>query len=163
MLVQIDTLHERSQPSHHCRHFSAIDPITRYAHAHLSHQASSSAAASFLRDCLERWPHPISSIQVDNGSEFMGAFERVCSERGVELVTIPPATPKPNAHVERLQPTFRDEHYAFEPPALALTEANTHLASYLHSYNHHRPHHALHLQTPIEYAQGWNPPTSQTT
>ena len=163
MLVQIDTLHEYSHTLRKRIHFSAVDPVIRYAHAHLGVSGASTAAAAFLRECLDIWPHPITSIQVDNGSEFMGAFERVCGERGIELVTIPPATPKANAHVERLQRTFRDEHYAFEPPSLDLDEANNLLQDYLQYYNHQRPHHALAMSTPIEYSQSWNSTMRQTT
>ncbi|HEX7021519.1 MAG TPA: integrase core domain-containing protein, partial [Trueperaceae bacterium] len=42
----------------------------------------------------------------------------------------PPGTPKANGKVERMQRTFRDEHYAYEPPHLDLEGANTHLRSY---------------------------------
>lgn len=163
MLVQIDTLHEYSHTLRKRMHFSAIDPVTRYAHAHVGLSGSSTAAAAFLKECLDTWPHPITSIQVDNGSEFMGAFERICRERSIDLVTIPPATPKANAHVERLQRTFRDEHYAYEPPSLDLAEANTLLQGYLDYYNHQRPHHALAMSTPMAYSQSWNSTPRQTS
>lgn len=117
MLVQIDTLHEYSHTLRKRMHFSAVDPITRYAHAHRG-LSGSSAAAALLRECLETWPHPITSIQVDNVLP-AGAFACVCQERGIDLVTIPPATPEANAHGERLQRTFRDERYAYahHPPS----------------------------------------------
>ncbi len=151
-LVQIDTLHEYS--NQHLRvHFSAIDPINRFAHAKLYPTASSHNAKAFLEECLSVWPTPITSLQVDNGSEFKGHHEKACQELNLELVTIPPATPKANGKVERLQRTFRDEHYAYEPPALTLHEANNHLRTYLDFYNHHRPHKALNNQTPINYTQ----------
>jgi transposase InsO family protein len=76
-------------------------------------------------------------------------------------VTIPPSRPQRNGCVERLQRTFRDEHYAYEPASLDLDGANAHLDAYLHYYNHHRPHHALDLKTPMEYAPTRNPQTSQ--
>lgn len=159
-LIQVDTLHEYSRGERRL-HFSAVDPITRYAHASLHRNLSSSVAAAFLRDCLATWPHPIRSVQVDNGSEFKGAFERACRDLDLDLVTIPPASPKSNAHVERLQRTFREEHYAFEGPSLDLAQANHSLRDYLTYYNHHRPHKSLGMRTPIEYAHAWNPPTSQ--
>ena len=155
-LIQIDTLHEYSTLRARY-HFSAVDPTRKFAHARLYERASSRSAEGFLRECLERWPDRIRSIQVDNGSEFRGAFEHACAALGIELVTIPPSRPQRNGCVERLQRTFRDEHYAFEPASLDLAGANEHLDAYLHYYNHHRPHHALQLKTPMEYAHPRNP------
>lgn len=159
-LVQLDTLHEYSNQTRRI-HFSAIDPSNRYAHAKLTTTASSSNAKAFLEECLATWPHPITSLQVDNGSEFKGHFERACQDLNLELVTIPPASPKSNGKVERLQRTFRDEHYAYEPPNLNLAQANEHLRTYLTFYNYRRPHHALALRTPMTYHQDRNP-TSHT-
>lgn len=162
-LIQIDTLHEYStlKPRYH---FSAVDPVRKFAHARLSDRASSRSAEGFLRECLERWPDRIRSIQVDNGSEFRGAFEHACAQLGLELVTIPPNQPQRNGCVERLQRTFRDEHYAYEPASLDLDGANAHLDTYLHYYNHHRPHRTLQLKTPMEYAHPRNPqPTGHET
>jgi transposase InsO family protein len=155
-LVQIDTLHEYStlKPRYH---FSAVDPTRKFAHARLFERASSRSAERFLIECLERWPDRIRSVQVDNGSEFRGDFERACATLGLELVTIAPHRPQRNGCVERLQRTFRDEHYAFEPASLDLAGANTHLDAYLQYYNHERPHHALSLKTPMEYAPLRNP------
>jgi transposase InsO family protein len=161
-LIQIDTLHEYSTLQARY-HFSAVDPTRKFAHARLFDRASSRSAEDFLRECVERWPDRIRSVQVDNGSEFHGAFERACADLGLELVTIPPSRPQRNGCVERLQRTFRDEHYAYEPASPDLATANAHLDIYLHYYNHHRPHHTLHLKTPMEYAPPRNPPTSQTS
>lgn len=161
-LVQIDTLVERSDGRVRY-HFSAIDPVQRCAHARLYASGTSRNAAAFLRECLQRWPSPITSVQVDNGSEFMGAFEQACMELGIELVTIPPRSPKRNAKVERLQRTFRDEHYAYEPPSLDLEDANAYLDAYLHYYNHQRPHMGLGMRTPMEYASHGTPRTGQTS
>ena len=155
-LIQIDTLHEYSN-LHVRYHFSAVDPTRKFAHARLFASARSRNAERFLRECLECWPDRIRSVQVDNGSEFRGDFERACAQLGLELVTIAPHRPQRNGCVERLQRTFRDEHYAFEPASLDLAGANAHLDTYLRYYNHERPHHALGLKTPMEYAPTRNP------
>src|SRR5690606_20885418 len=94
----------------------AVDPVTRVAHAQLYKSLTSKSAREFLAELIAALPFPLRSVQVDNGSEFKGAFEAACAELGVPLYTIPPRTPKANAKVERLHRTFRDEHYAFEPP-----------------------------------------------
>lgn len=161
-LVQLDTLVESSQVRSRWQ-FSAVDPVSRHVHARLVTRPGSAQAARFLEACLDTWPHPIESIQVDNGSEFKGAFERVCAERGIELVTIAPASPRSNGCVERLQRTFRDEYYAVEPAHEGVDAGNDHLQAYLHYYNHERPHHALDLRTPSEYTAPRNPQTRQTS
>ena len=159
-LVQIDTLVERSDARVRY-HFSAIDPVQRCAHARLAASGTSRNAAAFLLECIECWPSPIRSVQVDNGSEFMGEFERACQELGIELVTIPPRSPKRNGKVERLQRTFRDEHYAYEPPSLSLSEANEHLDAYVHHYNHERPHMGIGMRPPMTYDATGTPRTGQ--
>lgn len=160
-LVQIDTLFETSQPGRVRTHFTAIDPIQRFVHAKQAPSAKSRHAKAFLDEVLDRWPERVRSIQIDNGSEFKGAFELACKAKGIELVTIPPRTPKANAHVERMQRTFRDEHYAREPVSLTREEEAAHLDAYLHYYNYRRPHHSLGLKPPMAYTHPENPPTGQ--
>lgn len=155
-LVQIDTLHERSLLGRPRFHFSAQDPSTKWLHAELYHSASSANAAQFLSDLRSTMPFPISSVQVDNGSEFKGKFETACQQQGIEQLLIPPASPRANGMIERTQRTFREEHYAYEPPSLELAEQREALASYVHYYNHIRPHQALDYQTPAEYARTRN-------
>lgn len=160
-LVQLDTLQERTlgEPRYQ---FTAVDPVTRVAHAQLYKSLTSKSAREFLAELITALPFPLRSVQVDNGSEFKGAFEAACAELGVPLYTIPPRTPKANAKVERLHRTFRDEHYAFEPPTLTIEEQRAALKAYLHHYNHHRPHKALDYQTPAAYAHQRSLPSQMT-
>jgi transposase InsO family protein len=154
-LVQVDTLHERSLDRPRFQ-FTAVDPVTRFAHAQLYPSPSSVNARAFLEELITVLPFPLRSVQVDNGGEFRGAFEAACAELSIPVYTIPPRAPKANAKVERLQRTFRDEHYAFEPPSLTLEERRQALGAYLHPYNHHRPHKALDYQAPAAYGRARN-------
>lgn len=97
-LVQIDTLHGRSVLGRPRFHFSAQDPTTKWLHAELHGSASSANAAKFLAALRSAMPFPIRSVQVDNGSEFMGCFEAACQPGGVEQHLIPPATPPGERH-----------------------------------------------------------------
>lgn len=76
-LVQIDHMsvikHNLSM-----KEFSAWDPITKTIVADITSNASSSAAAKFLRKVIKDMPFPIKSVQVDGGSEFMKDFEFEC-------------------------------------------------------------------------------------
>lgn len=162
-LVQIDTLHERSVLGRPRYQFTAVDPIGRHLFAQLYSSPTSRNAASFLRELITVFPVPVRSVQVDNGSEFMGEFERACQELGVALFTIPPASPKANGMVERAQRSCREEHYAFEPPCLTLQEEREALAEFVHHYNRVRPHKALGYLTPMEYHHARNLKVSQQT
>lgn len=155
-LVQIDTLHEGSLLGRPRYQFTAQDPTTKWLHAELYSRASSGNAASFLRGLLASAPFEISSVQVDNGSEFKGRFEAACQARNIAECLIPPASPRANGMIERAQRTFREEHYAYEPACLNLEQERAALAAYVHYYNHIRPHQALDYQTPAEYAKNRN-------
>ena len=155
-LVQIDTLHERSILGRPRYQFTAQDPSSKWLHAELYSRANSHNAASFLTDMVKAMPFEVISVQVDNGSEFMGEFERACQQRGIAEFTIPPATPKANGMIERTQRVSREEHYAYEPPSLSLEEERAALAAFVHYYNHVRPHQALGYLTPAEYLEARN-------
>lgn len=155
-LVQIDTLHERSLLGRPRFHFSAQDPSSKWLHAELYHSASSANAAAFLSGLQSAMPFAISSVQVDNGSEFMARFEAACKERGIAQFLIPPASPRANGMIERTQRTFREEYYAYEPASLDLEEQRSSLAAFVHYYNYIRPHQALGYLTPAEYAESRN-------
>lgn len=157
-LVQVDTLHEYSLLGKPRFQFTAVDPTLRWLHAQAFRRASSANAERFLESLIAALPFELKSVQVDNGSEFMGAFERACSRMGIGLYTIPPGMPKANAMVERAQRTCREEFYAFEAPTLTSEEQERALSGWVHYFNHIRPHQALAYKTPAEYARERNHP-----
>lgn len=154
--VQIDTLHENSMRGRRRFQFTAQDPTTKWLHAELYTSASSRNAGRFLAELVNAMPFEVQSVQVDNGSEFRGEFEKRCQERGIAEYTIPPATPKANGMIERTQRASREEYYAYEPPSLDLKGERAALADFVHYYNHTRPHQALGYLTPAEYAKARN-------
>jgi hypothetical protein len=48
-------------------------------------------------------------MQVDGGSEFMGAFEAACQGQVIVLCVLPPRSPKLNGRIERLNGTAHRE------------------------------------------------------
>jgi transposase InsO family protein len=80
----------------------------------------------------------------------MGEFEEACQGLGVQLFVLPPESPKLNAHVERMQRTFRDEFYTRPLPS-KIPELQQRLDAYLEHYNRRRPHRALGGLAPLEY------------
>ncbi len=58
---------------------------------------------------------PVSSVQVDGGSEFMQEFETACRDAGIPLHVLPPRRPDINGSVERSNRTLRSG-YMVRPP-----------------------------------------------
>jgi IS30 family transposase len=135
------------------RQFSAIDPKTRLLVSELYSCATSSTAKKFLLEkVLKDFPFPITSIQVDGGSEFRKHFEEVCEELSIELFVLKPSSPKYNGRVERSNRIVREEFYARKDLlANSLGEFREELAKYLKKYNDYRPHSKLDFKTPMEY------------
>ena len=98
-LVQVDTLDVRPLPGVVLKHFTARDVVSRCDVLQVGTQATSASAARFLDAIVARMPFPVRAIQVDGGSEFQGAFEEACKERGVLLFGAAAAF----AEVERLR------------------------------------------------------------
>ncbi len=110
-LVQIDHMNV-TKNNIKIKHFQAWDPKSKFIHANVCSNATSSLAKRFLEDLIQKVPFEIESIQVDGGSEFMKEFEQACSELNIALYVLPPSRPQYNGGVERGNRTFREEFYA---------------------------------------------------
>jgi len=148
--VQIDhmTATKNGVPA---KHFQAWDRKSKYIHANIYSNATAKSAKRFLVELMEICPFPITSIQVDGGSEFMADFESASRELGLELFVLPPAKPKYNGGVERGNRIFREEFYARNDVlADSLGALRYDLAQAVKKYNSYRPHAALSGKTPLE-------------
>jgi len=63
--------------------FTAIDCITRKRVLRIYTTKSSRTGKMFLDECLREWGRKPNRIQTDNGSEFMGEFDRECERLGI--------------------------------------------------------------------------------
>jgi transposase InsO family protein len=83
----------------------------------------------------------------DRAGQFTDAFDAVLSSAGIEVVKIPPRSPRANAYAERWVHTARAE-----VTDRMLIAGPRHLRAALHEYaahyNQHRPHRARNLRPP---------------
>ena len=135
------------------KHFQAWDPKTKVIAADLTSNATSFAAAKFLRKVIQDMPFKVTSIQVDGGSEFMRHFETECQKLNIDLYVLPPKRPQYNGGVERGNRIFREEFYANDIAAESIGAFKYELKLAVHKYNTYRPHFSLKGLTPMEYTQ----------
>ncbi len=150
-LIQIDHM---SVTKHNIvmKEFRAWDPITKTIVADVTSNATSQAAAKFLRKVIKEMPFQVRSIQVDGGSEFMRHFEAECQTLNIPLLVLPPSRPQWNGGVERGNRIFREEFYGRNDIRAESLGAFRHeLQKAVHKYNSYRPHFSLNGLTPLQY------------
>jgi Integrase core domain. len=102
----------------------------------------------------------ISKVQTDNGSEFMGEFDKYLKEIGIEHYYSYPRTPKTYKYatvygnVERVIRTIEEELWFIEGIDYTIDHLNSLLKKYIEKYNFVRPHYSLGYRTPAELAYG---------
>ena len=161
-LVQLDTLDVRPLPGLVLRHFTACDIVSRWGVLSLHTRATATTAAQFLDQLLARMPFPVRAIQVDGGSEFQGAFELACQQKGLRLFVLPPHSPKLNGCVERAHRTHQEEFYELYDGDLEIAPLRRALQSWEQTYNTLRPHQALAYLTPAQYLKQCHPDLALT-
>ena len=83
----------------------------------------------------------------------MGEFEQACADLHIELMVLPPASPKKNGGIERGNRVLREEFYEKPSFSDSLGALRNDLKAALAKYNTYRPHGALDGLTPMVYIQ----------
>ncbi len=131
--------------------FFVIEVGTRYVHvlgvtAHPDGAWTVQQARNLLMDLGERAAR-FRFLVRDRAGQFTGAFDAVLADAGIEVVKIPPQSPRANAYAERWVRTVRAE-----VTDRMLIAGPRHLRSvldeYVAHYNQHRPHRARNLRPP---------------
>ena len=123
------------------RHVHVLDVTARPDGAWTTQQAR-----TLLMDLGERATR-FRFLVRDRAGQFTGAFDAVLSGAGIEVVKIPPRSPRANACAERWVRTVRaevtDRMLVAGPRHLRAV-----LDEYVAHYNQHRPHRAMDLRPP---------------
>ena len=126
-------------------------PLQRAVHlvgitAHPTGAWVAQQARNLLMD-LDEQAHQFRYLIRDRDAEFTAAFDAAFAASGIDVVKIPPRTPRANAYAERCVRTVRAECLDW---TLVWSNCQLHrlLTEYLRHYNTKRPHRSLDLQPP---------------
>ena len=131
--------------------FTAIDNYSKIAFARMYTSKSSLSGQDFLRRLYILFDQKIENLQTDNGSEFLGMFEKACQELGIEHYFSRVRTPDDNPVDERFNRTLQKEFVQlgnFTPDPVRF---NRDLTEWLVEYDFYRPHQTLDYLSPIEF------------
>lgn len=128
---------------------TAVDYHSKIAVARTYSSPSSRSAKDLLLRMKIALGREIEDVNTDNGSEFMGKYEKACTELKIGHFHTYPRTPKMNAFAERFNRTIQEEanYPLFEEP---IEVWNSYVAHYIILYNFFRPHESLGYETPVE-------------
>jgi len=148
--------------------FVAIDRATRWVFIRIYSTKTAANARRFLRDLERACPLRIRTILTDNGKQFTDrlfglrkrtatgkhAFDRLCTDLGIEHRLAPPMHPQTNGMVERFNGRIEDvlqSHHFCSGEELGAT-----LHRYVLLYNQQMPQSALKSRTPLQAMKEWH-------
>lgn len=131
---------------------SVIDIFTKFALVEKVGSTSSLQAREVFKRFQQANPTPITTVQTDNGSEFLAKFHDYLEEEEIKHQFIYPRLCKVNGVVERFNRTVQEECIK-RSDEMYYNQAffKQKLIKYLHWYNHQRPHYSLNYLSPIQF------------
>jgi len=153
--------------------FVAIDRATRTLYYKIYDAKTSTNTESFMLECLDFFPFPITHVLTDNGLEFTnrlikskkGAYcqkpsklDNICEDNNIAHRLTKPFTPKTNGMVEKANDiikngTIKKTMYS------SLEDMNEDLIKFLVHYNLYRRHGSLRkelkVKTPYDAVEKW--------
>lgn len=149
--VEVDcvTLYRHGLPF---RFVCCIDVYTRIAYVEQVKSLTSLSATQVLQHCQNSLPFPISTIQTDNGSEFLKDFDAHLTQNQIPHYFTLPHSPKINGTIERFNRTVQEEFLnRTDSMVFAPKLFKNELTDWVSWYNCCRPHAALGNQTPCAF------------
>lgn len=154
-LVQLDSKQVSLGKGKGLFYMGAIDCFTRKRVVSLVPRLTSQEGGMFLRRAVKEFPFPVSAIQSDGGSEFLGAFGVAVGDLKLIHYFNRPNYPQGNGRIERSFRTDEEEFYQVadlpaDPGGLQIA-----LQSWNKIYEKIRPHQALGYKTPDQFYRDW--------
>jgi len=135
--------------------FTAIDVLSKKRILRVYSSLSSRKGADFLQECVNNFGFAIKNIQTDNGSEFLGEFDKLCKKFNIPHYFIYPRHPKQNTYVETSHSADEKEFYQQSNVSPLLEVMRARILEWQNIWNTIRPHESLNYLTPEAYYHKW--------
>src|SRR3989304_9138596 len=134
-----------------CFEYAVIDIFSRYKEAVILNHLDQDGSIAALLEILPKLPFKPVFNQTDNGLEFQGRFQALCTKLHLKHHWIHKSTPNENALIERSFRTDEEEFFfRMEKAPVHYDELRVWFANWLHEYNYERLHLGINLKTPYE-------------
>lgn len=154
-MVQIDTKYIMIIGGRKFYQFTAIDVLGKKRVLRVYPSLSSKNGARFLQECINNFDFEIKNIQTDNGSEFLGEFDKLCKKLNIPHYFIYPRHPKQNTYVETSHSADEKEFYQQGNVSSILEVMQQRIIEWQNTWNKIRPHESLNYLTPEAYYHKW--------
>jgi len=154
-MVQVDTKYIMTTGGKRFYQFTAIDVLSKQRVLRVYASLSSRNGAHFLQICINNFDFEIKNIQTDNGSEFLGEFDKLCKQLNIPHYFIYPRHPKQNTYVETSHSADEKEFYQQGNVSSLLKVMQIRILEWQNVWNKIRPHESLDYLTPEAYYHKW--------
>jgi putative transposase len=132
--------------------YDAIDVKGKFALSLPYKNLNSVNTVDLMKKLMLVAPFKITTVQTDNGLEFLGAFEAYLKKINIRHIFIYPRCPRINGVVERFNRTLQEEFLDQNLDTIIYSkEFSLKLSQYLLFYNGQRVHQSLNNMTPLDY------------
>jgi hypothetical protein len=135
--------------------YNAVDVNTRFQFSVAFTSLTSKNTVKFIQKFESVFPYEsgIHTVQTDNGSEYLGEFDKYLKEKNIKHNFIYPRCPRINGYVERANRTLQKEFINSHLNLLAedYGKFNLLLTDYIIFYNTKRVHRGLNNLSPIDF------------
>jgi transposase InsO family protein len=135
--------------------YNAVDINTRFSFSYAYKSKNSKNALLFFKKLEKVYPEDkgMATVQTDNGSEYLGVFDKYLKDKHIKHLFAYPRCPRVNGYIERANRTLQEEFLNYHLFLLSddIKAFNSQLIDYLIWYNTERPHHSLDNLSPIDF------------